>query len=51
MPEIPAKAVCIVKIWQAQCLLDDCSWCGTEQDSYQSANDERLKHLEEHRHA
>lgn len=51
MNDIPAKAVCVVKMWRAECLVTGCDWKGELADSYQAANRERLAHLEDHRHA
>lgn len=51
MTDIPAKAVCVVKIWRASCLLPGCDWEGEDSGSYQEANQDRLAHLEEHRSA
>ncbi len=46
---IPARAVRVAKLHRAECAAGDCQWKGNLHGDYQAANDERIRHLDDHR--
>jgi len=45
---VRAKDVAMVKLFRACCVRDGCGWRGTEHETCQGANAERLAHLNQH---